>query len=132
MISESNLSREYALSGRLAFIDVGTASANAALQIHSGTRPATANDATTDTLLVSVKLTSPAGSVADGALTLTPAEPGMVAATGVGTWARVVNRDGATVFDMDVGATGSTAECILTNTTLYAGGLVSVLSAVLG
>lgn len=130
MITESIASREAALGGRLAFLNTGTGTAY--VQIYDGVRPISAQDPATGTLLAAVPLADPAGAVDTGALTLDPLEPGLIGATGVATWARVVNRNGATAFDMDVGDTLSAAECRLSTTQLYAGGSVVIVSAVLG
>lgn len=132
MISESTASREAALSGRLAFLNTG--SGVAGLRIYNGTRPPNANATPSgnEYLLVTVPLSDPAGTVSGGTLTLTQAEPGLINSTGIATWARAVNRDGQTAFDMDVGAVGSGAECELSSTTLYAGGDLNMVSAILG
>lgn len=136
MISETVACREAALSGRLSLLNTG--SGTAAIRVYSGTRPATAADAPTSDMLVSIPLNNTTGSVGSGVLTLSPSGAGMIAVTGTvaagtaASWARVVNRNGDTVFDMDAGLAGSGKECILSEVDLYAGGLVSVLSAVLG
>ncbi len=129
MIDETIASREAALTGRLSFLNTGASTAQ--VRIYGGTRPASSADVPGSPMLVAVELDNPAGTVAAGALTLDPVAPGLIANTGTATWVRVVNRNGDTAFDMDAGATGSGAECILTQTNLYAGGLVAILSAVL-
>ncbi len=130
MITETTPSREAALTGRLAFLNTGTGTAE--VRIYGGTRPTLASDPPTSAMIVAIPLENPAGTVASGALTLLPAEPGMITTSGVATWARVVNRDAATAFDMAAGAEGSGAECELSDTTLWAGGSVAITSAVLG
>lgn len=129
MIEETTTCREAALSGRLDFLNTGTG--DAAIRVYGGTRPASVNDVPGTDLLVQVLLQNPAGAVSAGALILIPADTGQIAITGTATWARVVNQNGDTAFDMDAGLTGSGAECVLTEVDLYAGGLVSVVSAVL-
>ncbi len=89
------------LGGTLAYLDTGTG--NAAVRIYGGTRPATPADVPTSAMLVQVGLTKPAGSVAAGVLTLTQLEDGLIAETGIATWARVVNGNGDTAFDCDCG-----------------------------
>jgi hypothetical protein len=130
MISESVACREAALSGRLAFINTGTAGA-ATVDIYGGTRPATAADAPGTSPLARISLQNPAGTVAAGVLALAPVEPGLILNTGTATWARSVNRDGATAFDVDVSDLGGTAEFKLSTTDLLAGGLVVLASATL-
>jgi hypothetical protein len=125
-LTESTACREASLSGRLTFLDSGTGSAR--VRIYGGTRPAVTSDPGTP-LLVEIPLQEPAGGVAAGVLTLLPSGPGTIASTGSAAWARVVNGSGATAFDTDVGLDGSGANVILSDLTLYAGGLVSILSA---
>ena len=130
MIEESSACREAALNGRLTFLNDGTAGP-AEVRIYGGTRRASVNDAPGSPQLVSVTLQNPCGSVTAGVLLLLPSEPGLIAGSGVATWASVVNGDGVAAFDMDVGAIGSGAECIVTALDLYAGGLMSLVSAAL-
>lgn len=131
MIAETIAFRESSLSGRLAFINNGTAGP-ATIEVYGGTRPATAADAPATSPLVIIELTNPAGVVDAGTLELTATGPALILASGAATFARVKNRAGATAFDMDAGAVGSGAECELSQTTLFAGGLVSLVSAILG
>lgn len=136
MISESIACKEAALSGRLALINSGTTHA-AAIRIYDGTRPASPEVAAAGNMLAQVDLANPAGAIAGGLLTLTPAGYSMITTTGAPTWARVVNRDGATVFDMSAGQAGSgpggtDPDCLLSDPILYAGGSVVILSAVFG
>lgn len=129
MISETTACREGALSGRLTFLNTG--SGTAAIRVYGGTRRTSVNDAPGTPMLVEIPLENTTGSVSAGALSLNPADTGLIANTGVGTWATVVNRNGDTAFDMDAGAVGSGAECELSEVNLFAGGLVALVSAVL-
>lgn len=129
MISETTSCREAALSGRVSFLNTGTGIA--AIRVYGGTRPATAADAPGTAMLVEIPLENTTGSVSAGALSLNPADTGLIANTGTATWARVVNRNGDTGFDMDAGLEASGAECEMSEVDLFAGGLVSVVSAVL-
>ena len=136
MISEAIESLEAALTGRLSWINTGTG-AHASIRLYDGTRPASAAAAASGVLLADVPLQVPAGSVASGVMTLLPADTAMVLATGSPTWARVVNRNGVVCFDMDAGTAGSlpggaSPECVVSDATLYAGGTVAILSAILG
>ncbi len=131
MIAESTACREAALAGRLAFLNTGSLGA-AAARLYGDPRPASADELPASAMLVEIPLQDPAGGVADGALTLRPREPGMIVHSGLATWARFVNRDGVPAFDLDAGEVGSGAECELTTTTLWAGGVVAITSAVLG
>jgi len=118
------------LGGTLAYLDTGTG--NAAVRIYGGTRPATPADVPTSAMLVQVGLTKPAGSVAAGVLTLTQLEDGLIAETGIATWARVVNGNGDTAFDCDCGEGAGAWELTLAQTQLYAGGAARITAAVLG
>ncbi len=128
-IRETTPSREAALSGRLAYLNTGAGTA--AVELYGGTKPAAVTDPPGTPLLASVPLDNPVGAVSGGMLTLAPADAGLILETGIATWARAVNRDGATAFDMDAGVTGGGAECQMPNTNLYAGGQVAISSAAL-
>lgn len=131
-VSESVASHEAALAGRLSFLDAGAAPAK--IRLYDGTRPAVtdAPDVASN-LIAEVTLQDPSGSVAANALHLLAATtPATVLATGTPTWARAINGNGATAFDMDCGLSGSGKEVILTDAVLYAGGVVTIVSAVLG
>jgi hypothetical protein len=130
MINEHVSSRSAALTGRLAFLDTGTG--NAGVRVYGGTRPATAADTPGSAMLVQVSLTKPCGVVADGLLTLTQLEDGLIGNSGIATWARVVNGDGATAFDCDCGEGAGAWEVQLAQAQLYAGGAARIVSAVLG
>lgn len=130
MTKETAAFREAALSGRLDFLNTGTAGA-ATVNVYGGTPPATAADAPGGSPLTQIELENPAGAVAAGVLTLAPVGPGLILSTGTATWARVLNRAGATAFDIDVGDLASAAEFKLSTTELLAGGLVVLASATL-
>lgn len=129
MIEETTACREGALSGRLTFLNTGAGTAY--VRVYGETRRASVNDAPGTPLLVEIPLENPAGAVSAGALTLSAADTGLIANTGIATWATVVNRNGDTAFDMDAGAVASGAECELSEVNLFAGGLVALVSAVL-
>lgn len=118
------------LVGSLADLDAGTG--NAAIRIYGGTRPTSPNDPPADAALVEIGLTKPAGTVSGGVLTLTPAGNGLIMNSGTATWARVVDGNGATCFDCDVGEGVGAWEIQLLQAVLYAGGEVVLVSAVLG
>lgn len=130
MITESVDSHSAAMAGRLAFLNAGPGAAKAF--VCGGARPALASSPLGSTPLVEIALQDPSGSVTDGVLTLLPIAPAQITVSGSATWVRVVNGDGVTAFDMDAGAVGSGKECILSDVALWAGGSVTLLSAVLG
>lgn len=101
-------------------IDGGTGAGS--LQIRSGTRPASANDAATGTLLAEVVLGNPAfGDSAAGVATLADPDPVTGVAAGTATWFRVLDGDNATIFDGDVTATGGGGDLTLATTTISIG-----------
>ena len=129
MIQETADSLSAALNGRLGFINQGAGRPE--IRVYGGSRPASPALAPDTALLAAVELQDPAGSVSAGVLTLLPYAAGTVVNSGAPTWARLVNGDGATVFDMDAG-TSPGKECQLSKAYLSIGGSVSVLSATLG
>lgn len=116
--------------GSVTGLDTGTG--NAAVRIYGGVRPATPNDVPGSAMLVQISLTKPSGTVADGLLTLTQLEDGLITETGVATWARFVDGNGATCFDCDCGQGAGAWEVQLTQVQLYAGGDARIVSAALG
>lgn len=130
MISEAVSFKVAAMEGRLARLSAGVD--NATILSYGTTRPA-AGDPPGGPVLAVITLTDPAGSVNNttGALTLTPSGEALILNTGVALWCRVLNGDGAFCFDMDAGEDGSGAEAIFTDTQLYAGGSLTLVSCVL-
>lgn len=97
------------------------------IDVLSGTRPATADTAiTTQTLLVSIALPDPAGTVSDGVWEADAIEAAMIVADGTAAWARLFDAADAVVADVDVGITNSDAALWLDNLSLVTGGLVTV------
>jgi hypothetical protein len=125
--SDHNASR---LAGSLAHLNTGAG--NPAVRIYGGTRAASITTAPSTPLLVQIPLTKPAGVVSAGVLTLTQSADGIIAASGVATWARVVNGNGDASFDCDAGEGAGPWEIQLVQSTLYAGGAARIISAVLG
>jgi hypothetical protein len=92
------------------------------VQIRTGSRPATANDTATGTLLAAVTLVNPAfGAAASGVAALAdpPAVSGV--ADGTATWFRMLNSTPATVLDGSVTATGGGGDLTLNTTTISTG-----------
>lgn len=100
-------------------IDAGPAAGQ--LRIYTGTQVATADTAVAGTLLATVVLGDPSGTVATGVLTF--ADPAAVNAVASGTagWFRIVDSTGATVMDGAVTATGGGGELQLATTTITSG-----------
>ena len=129
MIVITERHNEARLAGTLADLDAGTGSAR--LRIFGGTRPATPHDDPVGDLLVEIALAKPAGTIANGALTLIAAADGLIQNSGVATWARAITGDGATAFDCDAGEGPGPWEVQLVAAQLYAGGDAKLVSAVL-
>ena len=121
---------EARLAGTLAFLDAGANPAR--LRIYGGTRPATPATLPSSVMLVEIKLTKPAGTIAAGVLTLTQQEDGLITATGIATWARLVNGNDVTALDLDCTGTDGTGDVKLASTNLYLGGDARLVSAILG
>lgn len=98
------------------------------IEIRSGTQPASANDAAVGTLLATLTFSNPAfGAASSGTATASTITSDTSAdATGTATWARVKQGGGTTVFDVDVGTSGTTL--ILNTASIVTGGTVSITS----
>lgn len=100
------------------------------LLVYSGDRPARGANAPTGAfLLATLSFYRPSlDNVLQRVLTLRNPPTTLVSVSGLATWARLVNGAGQFVADMDVGATGDSAECLINAATsqLYAGGELSV------
>lgn len=125
--AEHNAAR---LAGTLAFLDAG--SHQARLRIYGGQRPATPAATPASAMLVEIALTKPAGSIAGGLLTITQQEDGLIARTGIATWARLVNGNDVTALDLDCSGADGNGDVKLASTSLYLGGDARLVSAILG
>jgi hypothetical protein len=121
---------EARLAGTLAFLDEGPQPAR--LRVYGGVRPASPADVPSSAMLVEIALTKPAGTILNGLLTLTQQENGLITATGVATWARLVNGNDVTALDLDCSGTDGDGDVKLATTTLYLGGDARMVSAILG
>lgn len=106
--------------GAVDLLDAGAGAGT--IQIRSGTRPASANDAATGTLLASVVLVDPAFGAASGGVA-TLANPAAVTAVGAGTatWCRFLDSNAATVMDGGVTVTGGGGDLTLVTTSITVG-----------
>lgn len=121
---------EARLAGTLSFLDTGSSPAR--LRIYGGTRPATPATTPASAMLVEIRLTKPAGTISNGLLTLTQQEDGLITASGIATWARLVNGDDVTALDLDCSGTDGNGDVKLASTNLYLGGDARMVSAILG
>lgn len=118
------------LEGTRAFLDQGAHPAR--VRIYSGMRPGTPADPPVSAMLVELELTKPCGSVIDGQLVLTPQEIALITASGVATWARIVNGAEITAMDLDCSGLPESGDIRLAQTQLYAGGYAQMAKARLG
>lgn len=121
--------RNAAVDAVVDLIDAGSGAGT--VQVRTGTQPASANDAASGTLLVTITLNDPAfGSGANGVATL-DVDPELTAtavATGTAGWCRILDSTGATVLDGSVTATGGGGQLELASTSITSGGTVSITS----
>ena len=113
-----------------AFLDRGTQPAR--VRIYCGVRPAQPADTPTSGMLVEVRLTRPCGNVVGGQLVLTAMENALITASGLATWARLVNGEDVTAMDLDCSDLAGDGEIRFEQTQLYAGGYAQMANAVLG
>lgn len=120
------------LAGTLAFLNRGTGQAR--FDIYDGARPSTSATAIgAQTLLVSIYLDDPAGSLVSHALVLASSTAAFVLATGTPTWARSYNGEGTAGGDCDVTGVGGGGQIEIEvgpDGKVYAGGGTALVSAV--
>lgn len=123
----SMAARQARLSALATLIDEGRR-----IDFYDGTPPAKPELPTTQTLLASITLATPAGvvGVVDGVATLTITTPREVQCvkTGIVVWARVFDGDEAGIMDLEVGAIGSNAPVVLSDLRVFSGGELQLLS----
>jgi hypothetical protein len=129
VIQISTALNDYRLNAVINFLAIGTE--NAHVQIYGGERPNFGEEPDGD-LLATIVLVEPIGEVEDGLLAITPTGEALIEASGVATWARIVNGDGTLAWDCDVSDLNGTGELRLPSTTLYAGGYTRIVSGLLG
>jgi hypothetical protein len=101
------------------------------IEIRTGSQPASANDAATGTLLVTITCADPAfGAAAAGVATLDcdPVLEANAVADGTAGWGRLKDSTGATVMDGSVTATGGGGQITLATTAITTGVAVQLTS----
>lgn len=99
------------------------------LRLYDGTRPADADTAISgQTLLVEFSLPNPAGTVTSGVFTGASLSPAMISVSGTPDFARVLDASNGTIFDADVGVSGSGSVIELNNLSLTSGGYCTITS----
>lgn len=128
-----NASQQAAADAVVDRIDVGAGTA--VLRLYSGAQPADADSAASGTLLAEFDLPNPAFGAANSSGTATAlgvplsttGEAGAAAGTNAQS-CRVVNRNGDTVFDGSVTATGGGGNVTLDNVNIASGQTVNITS----
>ena len=111
-------------------IDVGSTNSAGEIWIYDGTIPANANTAiSTQQKVCTLTFSSTAfGAASSGVVTAAAITDGTASVSGGGsataTWARIVDKDEATIMDVDVGETAATL--ILNTTTIVDGATITV------
>ena len=123
----SMAARQARLNALLTLINAGQR-----IDFYTGTPPSKPEQATTQTLLASITLASPAGvvDVVDDVATLTIITPRDVQCikTGIVGWARFFDGDTGGIMDLEVGAIGSSSPVVLSDLRVYTGGELQLLS----
>lgn len=103
------------------------------IKFYTGTKPANPSIAiSTQTLLGTLTLSDPCGSVASGTLTFAAITNDASAdASGTATWVRCESSDGAPHIDMDVTTTGGGGAVQMNTTSIVATGPISISAAAL-
>ncbi len=104
-------------------------SGKAKWRFYTGPKPVAGAAITTETLLATVLLTDPCGSVTDGALTLTSDGDVLAVADVVIAWSRFTDSADTYVMDADVTNTAGSGAIKIDNTQVYTGGTIRVVSA---
>ena len=102
----------------------------ATIEFYTAPRPAGGGAPTT--LLATVTLDDPPGTVANNKLTLSDPADALVLVNGTPTWARIKDGNGAASMDCDVTDTAGTGEIKLETTNLIAGGGIRIILAEFG
>lgn len=120
-VTISTASRNAACTALAGLADAG--SGPGVIEIRSGSRPASANDAASGTLLATITCADPAfDTVANGTVALASVPRAATgAADGAASWARLKDSSGATVLDCSVTATGGGGDITLNTTTISTG-----------
>ena len=111
-------------------LDTG-AGANATIKFYGAGvgRPATGAAITDQTLIGTLDMSAPSGTITTGVLTLSTVTDDVSADADADIgWARFLDKDGAFVIDASCGLTGSGEDIIFNTLTARIGGVVQVLS----
>lgn len=105
---------------------------NGKIRIYTAPKPLSPMDTPTGVQLVEIILTKPCGNISTNTLYLTQQSDSIIMASGVASWARILNSDNLPILDMDCSDANGTGDLKLSETILYAGGYISLLSCAIG
>lgn len=127
-ISLSDAARTAMATGLRDTIDAGGGPGY--VEIRTGTKPATVATGATGTLLATVTLADPSGTVSAGVLTLSglPKTDTAADASGTAGWFRVYDSTGAAVVDGTVTGTGGGGDMEVDNPALVTGQTFSIVA----
>jgi hypothetical protein len=102
--------------------------ADPTIEIYTGTTVPALGDPVSDTMLATLKMTTTAGTVTDGVLTMDAITSDQTAdATGTAGWSRVLDRDGNPVIHITVADDGS-GDLNLNSVNVVAGTPVAIMA----
>ena len=121
----ATIARNAAADAVVDLIDAGGAGT---IRIYTGAQPATPETAASGTLLATLTFSGTAFGAADtGVATAAAITPDASADdTGTAGWARIANGSGATIMDVDVGASASGATIEFDSVAFEAGGAINI------
>jgi hypothetical protein len=124
----SQLHNEDRLAGTLNNLSRGSNPAR--IKFFTAPRPAGGGAATT--LLATVTLDDPAGTVSNNKLVLSPPADALVQVAGTAAWARIEDGNGVASMDVDVSDMAGNGEIKLETVNLLAGGGIRIILAEFG
>lgn len=124
----SQLHNEDRLAGTLSNLSRGPNPAR--IKFFTAPRPAGGGEATT--LLATVTLDDPAGTVSGNKLVLSPPADALVQVAGTAAWARIEDGNGVASMDVDVSDMAGNGEIKLETVNLLAGGGIRIVLAEFG
>ena len=102
-----------------------------ALNLYTAPKPTPGAAITTQTLLITLPLADPVGSISDHALTFTPMVDAFVVANGDLAWGRLINAAGDYCADFLITLPGDGGAITVDRLDVYAGGTIRAISAIL-
>lgn len=130
----SLIARKAEINGLRDALDVG----GATMLFYTNAPPALPDDTTAETLLGTIALATPCGTLGEtgtgpiyALLSLTVPQSTLASATGIIGWARLVNGAGDGFMDLPVGLTGSGMPVIISSQQVYAGGEIRLVSCLI-